>query len=76
MRASSLSSVLQIGQTVVVDEDALADEEVNAEWHAGVLRAERPAERAMWRSGRGGREYRLWWVVRKREARWDQRVGE
>jgi hypothetical protein len=43
----------------VVDEEALADDDVNAEWHAGVLRAERPAERAMWRRGRGGREYRL-----------------
>jgi hypothetical protein len=31
LRASSFSSVLQIGQTVVVDEDALAEEEVKAE---------------------------------------------
>lgn len=47
LRASSLSSVLQIGQTVVVDEDAFAEDDVNAEWQAGVLRAERPADRAM-----------------------------
>jgi len=26
------------------------------EWHAGVFRAERPAERAMCSNGRGGRE--------------------
>lgn len=56
MRASSLSSVLQMGQTAVVDEEAFADEEVKAEWQAGVFSAERPAERAMWRRGRGGKE--------------------
>lgn len=57
-----------MGQTVVVDEAALAEEDVYAEWHAGVLRADRPALRAMWRSGRGGSEYKLWCVERKRSA--------
>jgi hypothetical protein len=47
LRASSLSSVLQMGHTVVVDEEALADEDVYAEWQAGVFRADRPADRAM-----------------------------
>ena len=56
LRASSLSSVLQMGQTVVVDEEALAEDDVKAEWQAGVLSADRPADRAMWRSGRGGSE--------------------
>lgn len=46
------------------------------EWQEGVLRAERPAERAMWRRGTGGRERRLLWVVVKRVERVDQRVGE
>ena len=59
-----------------MDEEAFAEDDVYAEWQAGVLSADRPAERAMWRRGRGGREYRLWWVVRKREARWVQREGE
>jgi hypothetical protein len=36
-----------MGQTVVVEEEALAEEEVYAEWHAGVLSADSPAERAM-----------------------------
>lgn len=48
-----------MGHTVVVDEDALADDDVYAEWQAGVFSAERPADKAMWRSGRGGSEYRL-----------------
>ena len=61
---------------MVVDDDALAEEDVNAEWQAGVLRAERPAESAMWRSGRGGSEYKLWCVVRNSMARWVQRAGE
>lgn len=65
-----------MGHTVVVELEAFAEEDVNAEWHAGVLRAERPAESAMCRRGRGGREYRVWWVVRKSEERWDQREGE
>jgi hypothetical protein len=42
----------------------------------GVLRAERPAERAMWRRGREGREYSALWVVMKREARLGWRAGE
>jgi hypothetical protein len=51
--ASSFSSVEQMGQTVVV---LLADDDVYAEWQDGVLSAERPAESAMWRRGRGGSE--------------------
>jgi hypothetical protein len=48
-----------MGQTAVVDEDAFADEDVYAEWQAGVLSADKPALRAIWRSGRGGSAYRL-----------------
>lgn len=55
-RASSLSSVEQIGQTDVVEELALALLLAFLEWHDGVLRAERPAERAIWRSGCAGME--------------------
>jgi hypothetical protein len=65
-----------MGQTVVVAEGPIVAEGVCDEWQAGVFRAERPAERAMWRRGRGGREYRAWWVVRKISARWDHREGE
>jgi hypothetical protein len=65
-----------MGHGAVPDDDALAEDDVYAEWHAGVLSADRPAERAMWSSGRGGREYRLWCVARKREERWFQRWGE
>jgi hypothetical protein len=65
-----------MGQTEVVDEEAFADEEVSAEWQAGVLRAERPALRATWRRGRGGSEYKVWCVERKISARWDQREDE
>jgi len=36
------------------------------EWHAGVLSAERPAERAMCSNGRGGREKSVWCVLRNR----------
>lgn len=52
LRASSLSSVLQMGQTLLEG----VVEGVRVEWQAGVFRAERPAERAMWSNGRGGRE--------------------
>lgn len=34
------------------------------EWQDGVLRAERPAERAMCRRGTGGRESSVLWVCR------------
>lgn len=47
MRASSLSSVEQIGQTEVVVELAFAVLLACFEWHDGVFKAERPAERAM-----------------------------
>ena len=40
-----------------------------AEWHDGVLRAERPAESAMWRSGWGGNEKSSWCVLMNRFAR-------
>ena len=59
LRASSLSSALQMGQTVVAEDEAFVDEGMYSEWQAGVLRAERPALRAMCRRGRGGSEYRL-----------------
>ena len=39
------------------------------EWQAGVLRAERPAVRAMWRRGDCGSWYMAWWVSRKRWER-------
>jgi len=71
-----LSSVEQIGHTFAVLECGLADEEAKAEWQAGVLRAERPAERAMCRRGRVGRDISVWWVEMKRVERWGQRVGE
>ena len=64
LRASSFSSVLHIGQTVVEDEDALAEEDVYAEWHAGVLRADSPADKAICRSGKEKRE-----VKKKKRAR-------
>lgn len=61
MRARSLSSVLQMGQTdVVSDDDEVGDmDEIWEEWQVGVFRAERPAERAMWRSGTDGSPRRL-----------------
>jgi len=54
-----------MGQTDVVMEaeaDGVADEERCVEWHDGVLRAERPAERATWRRGTDGRARRALWV--------------
>lgn len=39
------------------------------EWQEGVFRAERPAQRAMCKSGRWGREKRAWWVSTKRSPR-------
>jgi len=45
-----------MGQTDVVEDDALPEEAVKAEWQEGVFKAERPAERAMCRRGRGGSE--------------------
>jgi len=51
-----------MGQTdVVIDEAEEGDEEedVCEEWHDGVLRADKPAERAMWSNGTDGRDKRL-----------------
>jgi hypothetical protein len=63
--------VEQIGQTEVVteDEDVGEMEDICEEWQEGVLRAERPAERAMCRRGTDGRARRLLWVCIKRFAR-------
>jgi len=58
-----------MGQMEVVDEGRWA------EWQEGVLRAERPAERAMCRRGTGGRESRLLCVCMKSLARSFQRDG-
>ena len=72
MRANSLSSVEQIGQTVVEEEEeeeAWREVEACCEWQAGVLRAERPAERATWRRGRDGREWMVLCVWTKRVER-------
>ncbi len=66
--AKSLSSVEQMGQTdVVSEEDEVGDMEESVEcgceeWQEGVLSADRPAERAMWRRGTDGRERRVLWV--------------
>lgn len=68
-RASSFSSVEQMGQTVVVEELAFAVLLAYFEWQDGVLSTERPAERAMCRSGRAGSEKRSWCVFTKRFAR-------
>lgn len=57
------------------EEEVESEEEmwVWVEWQWGVLRAERPADRAMWRRGTGGRERRVLWVRVKTSARSDQR---
>ena len=51
------------------------EEGVCKEWQEGVLRAERPAERAMWRRGTGGRESRELCVCMKRFERSDHRLS-
>lgn len=53
-RASSFNSVEQIGQTEVVVEKEFELDEVYAEWHEGVFRADSPAERAICNRGRDG----------------------
>jgi hypothetical protein len=58
-----------MGQTDVVDEERLDEEEGMGEWQLGVFRAERPALRAMCRRGQGGRENRSWCVRMKRVDR-------
>lgn len=45
----------QIGQREVVELAVLLEEDAIGEWQDGVLRAERPADRAMWSKGREGR---------------------
>lgn len=76
MRARSFSSVEQIGQTDVVVELAFAVLLACFEWQEGVLRAESPAESAMWRSGRAGSEKSSWWVLTKSLARSSHRDSE
>ena len=39
----------------MVDEEAFDEDEAYTEWHDGVLRADSPADRAMCKSGFGGR---------------------
>lgn len=46
------------------------------EWQEGVLRAESPAESAIWRSGRAGSEKSSWWVLTKSLARSSHRESE
>ena len=76
MRARSLSSVEQMGQTDVVVELAFAVLLACFEWQEGVFRAESPAESAIWRSGRAGSEKSSWWVLTKSLARSSHRVSE
>lgn len=45
-----------MGHTDVVVDRELVLDEAYAEWHAGVLRADKPAERAMCSNGRGGKD--------------------
>ena len=60
----------------MVDELALELLLANLEWQAGVFRAERPAERAMWRSGRAGSENSSLWVLTNKVARKSHRDCE
>jgi hypothetical protein len=65
-----------MGQTdVVTEEDEVGDidEDRWEEWHDGVFNADRPAERAMWRSGTAGSARRVLWVCMKRLERVAQR---
>ena len=66
----------QIGQTAVVDDLAFEVLLVYAEWHEGVLRAERPAESAICSNGRAGSEKSSWCVLMKRSASVVQRNEE
>jgi hypothetical protein len=45
-----------MGHSDVVIDELLVLEEVYREWHAGVFRADNPADRAICSSGRGGNE--------------------
>ena len=60
----------------MVDEEAFEELLAYWEWQDGVLSAERPAERAMWRRGRDGSENSSLWVLIKRVERKSQRSGE
>lgn len=67
-----------MGQTDVVKlDEEVGDMDVAEweEWQEGVLRAESPADRAMWRSGTEGRESRELWVAMKWVERVVQREG-
>jgi hypothetical protein len=67
--------VLQIGQTDVLTEeteDGDAEERCE-EWQDGVLRADNPAERAIWSSGTGGSDKRVLCVCMKSFAMSSQR---
>jgi len=69
-----------MGHTDVVrEEDEVGEMEVwcwAVEWQEGVLRADSPAERAMWRRGTEGRARSWLWVCMKRLESMVQRVGE
>lgn len=69
-----------MGHTEVVSEMAEVGEMedmaaacAREEWQEGVLSAESPAERAMWRRGTEGRESSVLWVCMKRLERSVQR---
>lgn len=69
----------QIGQTEVVEDLELELLEAYLEWHEGVFSAGRPADKAICRSGRLGREKNSWWVLTNRAASfshldWEYRV--
>lgn len=71
--------MLHIGQTEVVrEEDEVGDIEVLLlweEWQEGVLRADSPADRAIWRSGTEGRDNKELWVCMNSVERVVQREG-
>jgi hypothetical protein len=60
LRASSFSSVEQIGHTDVEVDCEFELDDVYAEWHRGVLRAESPAESAICNNGCDGSESSSW----------------
>lgn len=66
--------MLQIGQTdEPIAEEWEGEVVVFDEWHEGVLRAERPAERAVWRTGTGERDRSWLWLCKNVFARLVQR---
>ena len=60
LRASSFSSVEQIGHTDVDVDCEFELDDVYAEWHRGVFKAESPAERAICNKGCAGNESSSW----------------